>query len=208
MDFHQIGYAVLVMVLIALIGFGVQWLTAWKATAAAAKYPLLGHLADIGVRVGNDALALLRANPTLTPAAALAWGVQELKATAPDTVKQLGEDASDQALNNLVRRNMITTAQASVLDDAANKVITDLAPTVLTAKVTPPVVKAVTADVLASSPTLEAVIEQVLAKMGKNTSYTVGTVTAPNPAASAASPSGNLAATFPPGGVPVSTVAT
>lgn len=165
MDFHQLLYIVIVLVLIALIGFGVQWLTAWKATAAASKYPLLSHLADVGVRIGNDALALLRANPALTPAAVLAWGVKELKATAPDTVKQLGEDASDVALNNLVRRSIITTAQAGTLDDAANKVITDLAPSVVTAKVTPPVASDVTTTVAGTLPTLEEIVETVLSRI-------------------------------------------
>lgn len=199
MDFHQLLYTLLFLVVAALIGGGVKWLTDWRTTAAAKKYPLLDHLAGLGIRIGNDAVALLRANPTLTPAAALAWGVQELKATAPDAVKELGGDASDLALNNLVRRNMITTVQATTLDDTANKVLTDLAPSVVTAKVTPPIAKAVTSDVLASSPTLEAVIEQVLAKLGQKSNYTVATITPPAPPV--------VDHAYPPGGVPVGTVA-
>jgi hypothetical protein len=165
MSLHALAWSIFVVVFIALLGAGVQWLTAWRASAKAAKYPVLDHLAGLAIHVGNDAIALLRANPTVSPAAALAWAVSELKATAPDAVIQLGGDASDAALQVMLRRSMITAAQAGTLDDASHKVLADLAPSASTAIIPPPVKADVVATVLGTFPTVEQIIEQVIARL-------------------------------------------
>jgi hypothetical protein len=165
MSIHALAWLIFLTVLGGLLGLAVQLLTAFQASAKAKKYPILNLLAELAIQVGNDAIALLRANPTVSPAAALAWAVSELKATAPDAVTQLGGDASDAVLQVMLRRSMITAAQAGTLDDASHKVLADLAPSASTAAVPPPVKADVVATVVSTLPTVEQLVEQVVGQV-------------------------------------------
>lgn len=165
MNVHALAWLIFLTVFGALVAAAVNWLTAWRASKVAAKYPVLNHLAGLAINVGNDALALLRANPSVSPAAALAWSVSELKATAPQAVTQLGGDASDAALQVMLRRSMITAAQKNTLDAASQRVLADLAPSASTAIVPPPVKADVIATVVGTLPDVEAIVEKVIARL-------------------------------------------
>jgi len=149
----------------AIVGAGVKWLTAWRATPEAAKYPALNYLAGLAIRVGNDALALMAANPTLKPADALAWAQNEFKATAPDAITTLGKDATDAGVNAMVRRGLLTAANAATVSTASTAIINDLAPSAITAKISPPQIAAVAAALPAAVPALEDVAASVMAML-------------------------------------------
>ena len=150
------------------IGIGVAQLKAYQASAAAQKHQTLNYLAGLGVRIGDDAMALLRATPGLTPAGVLSWAINEFQATAPDAIATLGSDAASLGVENLVRRGILGSAQGGELDDAAAAVIKALAPSAATAKVSPNQLAAVSAAVAASVPvtfeTVQAMIEAAFAK--------------------------------------------
>ncbi|HEX3984931.1 MAG TPA: hypothetical protein VHX12_14660, partial [Acidisoma sp.] len=58
----------LLVIASAVGGAAITRLKIWRASPAAANHPLESSLADIALDVANDALALLRSNPSLTPA--------------------------------------------------------------------------------------------------------------------------------------------
>ena len=155
-------------ILLIGIGMGVAQLKAYQASAAAQKHQTLNYLAGLGVRIGDDAMALLRATPGLTPAGVLSWAINEFQATAPDAIATLGSDAASLGVENLVRRGILGSAQGGQMDDAAVAVIKALAPSAATAKVSPNQLAAVSAAVAASVPvtfeTVQAMIEAALAK--------------------------------------------
>ena len=155
-------------ILVVGIGIGVAQLKSYQASAAAQKHQALNYLAGLGVRIGDDAMALLRATPGLTPAGVLSWAINEFQATAPDAIATLGSDAASLGVENLVRRGILGSAQGGELDDAAAAVIKALAPSAATAKVSPNQLAAVSAAVAASVPvtfeTVQAMIEAALAK--------------------------------------------
>jgi hypothetical protein len=74
----------------------------------------------------------------------------------------VGDAAAAAALNELVRKSLLSVAQGGSLDAAATAIIAAMAPTAATAKVTPPQIAAVVADATAVAPDLEAA---VLAKL-------------------------------------------
>jgi hypothetical protein len=169
-------------VLIAGIGFGVAQLKSYQASAAAQKHQALNYLAGLGVRIGGDAMALLRSTPNLTPAGALSWAVNEFQATAPDAISSLGADATSAGVENLVRRGILSSAQGGPLDDAATAVIKALAPSAATAKVSPNQLAAVSAAVASAAPiTIEAVRAMIQAALAAPATPTDPTATPPSP---------------------------
>lgn len=162
MDTHTLLVLAVVMIAGAIIGAAVKWLTAWRATPAAAKFPALNYLAGLAIRVGNDALALMAANPTMKPADALAWAQSEFRATAPDAIKNLGADATEVGVNAMVRRGLLSAANAATVTTASTAIIADLAPSATTAKVSPPQIASVAAELPAVAPAVEEVASKVM----------------------------------------------
>jgi hypothetical protein len=147
------------------LGIGVAQLKAYQASAAAQKHQTLNYLAGLGVRVGDDAMALLRSTSGLTPAGVLSWAISEFWATAPDAIAALGSDGAAAGIENLVRRGILSSAQGGPLDDAASSVIKALAPSAATAKVSPNQIAAVGAAVSTAAPiAIEDVTAALLAR--------------------------------------------
>lgn len=142
----------------AVAGVAIARLKVWRASPAAAAHPLEASVADVAIAVANDALALLRSNPTLTPAGVVAWAKQELQAQAPAAVVTVGDAAAAAAFSELVRKSLLSVAQGGSLDAAATAIIAAMAPTAATAKISPPQIAAVLADATAAAPDLEAAI--------------------------------------------------
>jgi hypothetical protein len=150
------------------LGVGVAQLKAYQASASAQKHQTLNYLAGLGVRIGDDAMALLRSTPNLSPAGALSWAINEFEATAPAAISALGSDAALAGVDNLVRRGILGSAQGGQLDAAASSVIAALAPSAATAKVSPNQLAAVSAAVASAVPvtleTVQSMIEAALTK--------------------------------------------
>ncbi|GAB0118697.1 hypothetical protein [Acidisoma sp. 7E03] len=142
----------------AVLALGARRLKTWRASTDAAAHPLESQLADLAIDVANDALALLRANPALTPAGVAAWALQELQAKAPAAVVTLGDAAVQAGLQELTRKSLLSVAQSGTIDQAATAMITAMAPTAKTARVTPPQIAAVLADAAVAAPDVEAAI--------------------------------------------------
>jgi len=138
--------------LAALITLGISAAKQWQATAAAQKHPAVSNLLTFAESIGNDALAALHANPAMTPAAALAWAVGELKARAPEAI--VDAKAAQPDLVSLATSGLLAAAGKSNLTTASMKVITALAPGVST--VAPAAIEDVTAALLAKFPGLAA----------------------------------------------------
>lgn len=179
----------------AVLALLVTRLKAWRASPAAAAHPLESQLADLGIDVANDAIALLRSNPALTPAGVAAWALQELQAKAPAAVVTLGDAAVQAGLQELTRKSLLSVAQSGTIDQAATAIIAAMAPTAKTARVTPPQIAAVLADAAAAAPDVEAaiasaipaIVARVVALLHGNESATpADTSTAPTPAVPAA----------------------
>lgn len=142
----------------AVLTLGAGRLKSWRASPAAAVHPIESQLADLAIDVANDAIALLRANPTLTPTAIATWALQELQAKAPAAVITVGDAAVQAGLQELTRKSLLSVAQSGSIDQAATNIITAMAPTAKTAKVTPPQIAEVLADAAAAAPDIEAAI--------------------------------------------------
>lgn len=142
----------------AVLALGASRLKTWRASPAAAAHPLESHLADLAIDVANDALALLRTNPALTPAGVAAWALQELQAKAPAAIVTLGDAAVQAGLQELTRKSLLSVAQSGTIDQAATAMIAAMAPTAKTARVTPPQIAAVLADAAVAAPDVEAAI--------------------------------------------------
>jgi hypothetical protein len=121
-----------------LITVGVAELTKFRSSKTAAQYPVLDYLASLGVRIGNDALAMLQANPSLTPADVLTWAEKEFRLTAPDAVATTAKNLDDMGVQSLVRRGLLTAANAATVSAASQAVIAELAPKAGTVRVVPP----------------------------------------------------------------------
>lgn len=146
----------------SLIGTGLTRLKTWRASPQAADHPLESSLADVAIDVANDALALLRSNPALTPEGVAAWALQELQAKAPSAIVSLGDAAAQEALTELTRKSLLSVAQSGTIDTAANAIIAAMAPTAKTARVTPPQIAEVMAAAAETAPDLEAAIAKVI----------------------------------------------
>lgn len=142
----------------SLIGTGLTRLKIWRASPQAADHPLESSLADVAIDVANDALALLRSNPALTPEGVAAWALQELQAKAPDAIVSVGDAAAQAGLQELTRKSLLSVAQSGTIDQAATAVIAAMAPTAKTARVTPPQIAAVVAAAADAAPDIEAAI--------------------------------------------------
>ncbi|HET6607065.1 MAG TPA: hypothetical protein VFG62_10370 [Rhodopila sp.] len=153
-----VAWPIAMLVAGSLIGAGLTKLRTWRASAAATAHPLESSLADVAIDVANDALALLRSNPALTPAGVAAWALQELQAKAPDAIVSVGDAAAQASLQELTRKSLLSVAQSGTIDTAANAIIAAMAPTAKTARVTPPQIAAVVAAAADAAPDIEAAI--------------------------------------------------
>lgn len=153
-----VAWPIAMLVAGSLIGAGLSRLKTWRASPAAEAHPLESSLADVAIDVANDALALLRSNPALTPAGVAAWALQELQATAPDAVVTVGDAAAQAGLQELTRKSLLSVAQSGTIDQAATAIIAAMAPTAKTARVTPPQIAAVVAAAADAAPDIEAAI--------------------------------------------------
>jgi hypothetical protein len=126
----------LVLLALILITLVVNALTNLKNSPISKKYAVLGYLSQLGIDIGNDALALLQANPTtLTPAQALAWAENELSKTIPADVLAL---VADLDVSNAARRGLITAANQATASDVTKSVQTGLQPTPGSVRAFPP----------------------------------------------------------------------
>jgi hypothetical protein len=126
----------LVLLALILATLIVNALTNLKNSPLAKKYAVLGYLSQLGIDIGNDALALLQANPTaLTPAQALAWAENELSKTIPADIVAL---VADLDISNAARRGLITAANQATASDVTKSVQTALQPTPGTVRAFPP----------------------------------------------------------------------
>jgi len=126
-----------VPLLLVLLGIAGGIAKVYQSNAAVQKNQTLSNLLTFAAHVGTDAMALLRSNPGLTPAGVLSWAIQEFQATEPSLVQSAGLNDQPKKLENMVRRSFLDAAQSGVPDEAAARVVRDLAPTPLTAKVAP-----------------------------------------------------------------------
>ena len=172
------------VVLGAALQEGVAWLTKWRASPAAAAHPVENDVAGIALGVAQEALAFLRANPSVQPAAVAAWAIKEVQANAPAAATTIGDDLVFTGLARLTRQKLLTVAQSGDLDDAAKGIIKALAPTAATAKVAPPQLAAAELAALGAAPDIEAALLQNLPRLAAMVSQLVH----PDPAAPAAAP--------------------
>lgn len=167
--------------LVVLLGIGVAQLKVYQATQSAQGHALRADAAALAIRVGDDAMALMRSTSGLTPASMLSWAVNEFKATAPAAVLSLGSDVSADGVQALVRRSILSSAQGGTLDDAANAVITALAPSAATAKVSPTQLAAVSLAAASAAPVTVEMVQKIIADAlaPKPTVVTAATPAAP-----------------------------
>ncbi|MCB8880143.1 hypothetical protein ACELLULO517_07840 [Acidisoma cellulosilytica] len=145
-------WAAVLMIGTGLLGLAVKEITAWQSTKDATDHPALLRLSALFVDVANSALAMLKANPTMTPHDAVAWMKAETKASAPGLITELGDDATEEGMTMLARRKLVSAAQATNLTDVADKVISTLAPSAATARIAPAQIVAVAAAVTTAVP--------------------------------------------------------
>lgn len=132
------------------------------------NHPAIAIILQDALDIASSALALMQGNPSLSPQDAKAWAVKELKATmTPQSITSLGAAVSDEALGYLVNKKMVSVAVAAPVSDATKAIIATLAPSALTARVTPPQVAAVDAILSSEVPlTLSALLAEFPALVG------------------------------------------
>lgn len=163
MDTHALLWALAVMALTGLLGLAVKEIAVFKSSKFVQQHAAAGQLLGMLDDICGAALAFLSANPTATPHAAAAWALSEIKASAPGLITQAGSLATDEALGYAVNRKLVTAAQVAPVSDAAKAVIADLAPSAVTARVSPTQVAAVSAAIIQAAPVTAEAVQAMIA---------------------------------------------
>jgi len=148
-------------ILLAILSHAIASLkqNAWVKSHAAAA-----HIADLADDICSAAITYLSNNPAMTPSQLASWALNELKATAPDLITSAGSLASSQALGYMVNRKLLTAAQAAPISEATSGVIAALAPSAVTARVSPTQIVAVKTAASGATSDVEAIAAALLAK--------------------------------------------